>query len=154
VALVEQVHVEERIAAQAAALYEMVSDITRMGSWSPETTACRWIGGATAPAVGARFKGANKRGWRHWQTACTVVAAEPGRRFAFDVTLGPLPIARWAYDFVPDGDGCRVVETWTDRRPALLRRLSPFVMGVADQAAHNREGMRATLAQLRVAATS
>jgi hypothetical protein len=151
---VEQVQVEQRIAAPAAALYEMVSDVTRMGSWSPETTSCHWIGGATGPAVGARFKGTNKRGWRRWQTTCTVVAAAPGDRFAFDVALGPLPIARWAYDFVPDGGGCQVVETWTDRRRRVLRRLSPLVMGVADQAEHNRVEMQATLAQLRVAATS
>ena len=25
-------------------VYELISDVTRMGEWSPETTACAWIG--------------------------------------------------------------------------------------------------------------
>jgi len=56
-------------------VWALVSDVTRMGSWSPETTACRWVGGASGPSVGARFRGTNKRGPLLWQTTCTVTAA-------------------------------------------------------------------------------
>jgi uncharacterized protein YndB with AHSA1/START domain len=148
------VQVEEAIAASPETLYAMVSDVTSMGSWSPETTACRWIGGATGPVPGARFKGTNRNGWRRWRTTCTVVSAEPGRRFAFDVGFGPLPVARWAYDFLPDGAGCRVVETWTDRRHGWMIKVSPVAMGVSDRAGHNRESMTTTLSRLRAAAES
>lgn len=149
---VDHVAVEEHIAAQPEMLYAMVSDVTRMGSWSPETTSCRWIGGATGPAVGARFLGNNRERWRRWRTTCTVVAAQPGRRFAFRVTMGPLAVAEWAYEFQPDGDGCRVVESWRDLRAGWMRKVSPVVMGVADRLSHNREGMMTTLARLRSAA--
>jgi uncharacterized protein YndB with AHSA1/START domain len=146
------VHVEQAIAASPESLYDLVSDVTAMGSWSPETTACRWIGGATGPVVGARFKGTNRNGWRRWRTTCTVVSAERGRRFAFDVGFGPLPVARWAYDFLSDGDGCKVVETWTDRRHGWMVKVSPVAMGVSDRPGHNRESMTTTLSRLRTAA--
>jgi hypothetical protein len=148
----DQVQVEERIEALPATLYAMVSDVTRMGSWSPETTSCRWLAGATGPIVGARFKGTNRQGWRRWQTTCTVTAADPGRSFAFDVSYGPFPVSHWDYQFLPDGEGTRVVETWTDRRPGWMIKASPTVMGVADRAGHNRDGMMATLDRLRRAA--
>jgi Polyketide cyclase / dehydrase and lipid transport len=146
------VQVEQAIAASPESLYEMVSDVTSMGSWSPETTVCRWLGGATGPVLGARFKGTNRNGWRRWRTTCTVVSADSGRRFAFDVDYGPLPVARWAYDFFPDGAGCRVVETWTDRRQGWMIKVSPVVMGVSDRVGHNRESMTTTLSRLRAAA--
>jgi hypothetical protein len=150
----DELRVEEHISAAPAAVYDMVSDITRMGSWSPETTSCRWIGGATKAVAGARFRGANKNGWRRWRTTCTVVSAEAGQRFAFDVGLGPFPVAHWAYEFspAPDGDGCVVVETWIDRRPGWLIKTSPMATGVSDRLAHNRESMKATLAGLRAEA--
>jgi uncharacterized protein YndB with AHSA1/START domain len=146
------VQVEQIIAASPESLYDLVSDVTSMGSWSPETTTCRWIHGATGAAPGARFQGVNRHGWRRWRTTCTVVAADRGRRFAFDVGIGGLPVAGWAYDFLPDSSGCRVVETWTDHRHGWMIRLSPIAMGVADRASHNRDGMTTTLARLRSAA--
>lgn len=146
------VEVDEAVAAPPATVYTMVSDVTRMGEWSPENTSCRWVGGATGPAVGAQFRGANRRGWRRWSTTCTVVAADPGRTFSFEVDYGPMPVARWTYTFAADGDGSRVTEAWDDRRPWWMRRLAPVVMGVSDHAAHNRSTMRTTLARLRKAA--
>ena len=63
------------IAASPDVVYGVVSDVTRMGEWSPETVACEWIEGATGPSVGARFKGTNKRGIARWSTKPKVVAA-------------------------------------------------------------------------------
>jgi hypothetical protein len=143
------VAVEETIKGTPNALYALVSDVTRMGEWSPETTACAWLGDASGAAVGARFRGANRRGWRRWSTTCTVVDADPGRRFAFDVRIGPFEISQWAYEFAGQGDGCVVRETWTDRRPGWMKATAPFAMGVRDQAGFNREGMQTTLAALR-----
>lgn len=145
------VEVSERVPASPDVVYAMVSDVTRMGSWSPETTSCRWLAGATGPAVGVRFRGTNRRGPLLWQTTCRVTAADPGRRFAFDVHFGPLPIASWAYDLVPDGDGCRVTESWTDNRSAAVKVASVPVMGIKDRAGHNRRSMQSTLRALRAA---
>lgn len=146
------VEVSTSVAADPRAVYDLVSDVTRMGSWSPETTACRWIDGASGPAPGARFRGTNRHGPLRWVTTCTVTAAEPGRRFAFDVTFGPVAISSWAYDLHDEPGGVRVTESWSDRRPAGVRALSVPVMGIRDRAAHNRRGMLATLAALKAAA--
>ena len=40
-------------------VFAAVTDVTRMGEWSPECVGCRWIDGAGGPAVGARFEGDN-----------------------------------------------------------------------------------------------
>ena len=144
----DEVTVEERVATSAETAYELVSDVTKMGQWSPETTSCRWVGGGAGPALGARFRGSNQRGWRRWSTTCTVVAAEPAKRFAFDVKFGPLTIARWTYEFIPEGDACRIRESWTDQRPGWMSRLDTVVMGIPDRSQHNRETMQATLAQI------
>jgi Polyketide cyclase / dehydrase and lipid transport len=51
-------HDEVSLAVQAtpAALYDLVADITRTPEFSPNVVRARWIGGATGPAMGARFK--------------------------------------------------------------------------------------------------
>ena len=140
------------IAVDPKVVYDLVSDVTRMGEWSPETTSCRWVEGG-GPAVGARFRGTNKRHLARWTTTCTVTAADPGRRFAFDVNWGPWAISEWSYDIEPmDGAACRVTEGWSDKRVTALRVASPLVMGIVDRAAHNRTSMQATLAALKAAA--
>ena len=88
-------HVE----APPEVLYALVADVTRMGEWSPETVRAEWVEGATAPVVGARFRGHNKRR-AGWKTTCTVTVAEPGRQFAFEVGKGE---TAWRYSFAPSG---------------------------------------------------
>ena len=95
------------IASPAGQLYEMVSDITRMGEWSPVCRACWWDEGG-GPHVGAWFTGRNELPGQMWETRCEVVAAEPGREFAF-VVRGTV---RWGYGFDPIGGGTRVTESW------------------------------------------
>jgi uncharacterized protein YndB with AHSA1/START domain len=140
------------IAADPVKVYSLVTDLPRMGEWSPENTGGRWIGGATGAAAGARFHGSNKHGVLRWSTTVKITDATPGRRFAFDVSYGPVPISQWEYTFEPDGAGCRVTESWIDRRPAWMKVASVPVMAVANRAEHNRRGMETTLAALKVAA--
>ena len=61
-------------------------------------------------------------------------------------------IATWRYDIEPTATGCRVAETWIDERGALITFIGKVMYGVADRAAHNREGMVATLENLKAAA--
>lgn len=142
----------ETIAADPQTLYDLVADLPRMGRLSPENTGGRWIGGSTAPVVGARFKGNNRSGWRRWSTTCRVTDAEPGNRFAFDVSFAGTSVARWTYDFEPQGEATRVTERWEERRPGWMQALSGLVMGIPDRAAHNTDGMQRTLAALKAAA--
>lgn len=148
------VRVEREVRAPADLLWALVSDVTRMGEWSPETRGCRWLGGATGPALGARFRGRNSYRGRWWVTTCTVVGCEPGSSFAFEVTAGPLPVAHWAYSFEPAAGGCRVTETFTDLRARAFAVLGNVFLGVADRAAHNRSTMEETLHRLAEAAES
>lgn len=89
-------------------LYAMVSDITRMGEWSPICRECWWDDGG-GPRVGAWFTGRNVLPERTWETRSEVVAADPGREFAW-VVRGF--IARWGYTFTPIDGGTELTETW------------------------------------------
>ncbi len=149
-----EVSVQQVMSGTPDRVWSLISDVTRMGEWSPETTGCSWLKGATGPAVGARFKGNNQNGKKRWSTVCVVTQCEPAKRFVFDVNVGMLKIARWSYVIEPgaDGTGCSVTETWTDRRGALVKSLGKPLSGVADRSEHNRAGMVATLTNLAQAA--
>jgi hypothetical protein len=129
-------------------LYELVSDVARMGRISPECTGGRWLGGAAGPAVGARFKGTNRRGWIRWSTHNTVVAADPGREFAFETTESGI---RWTYRFEPHGSATLVTESreaFKDR--PLVAKAFALLLGGAE--AHDdelRQGLVDTLERLR-----
>jgi hypothetical protein len=143
------VEVSRVIAATPEELYDIVGDLPRMTELSSdEHRGGQWIGGASGPVVGARFKGRNAHGKRSWQTVATIDIADRGRQLAFDVTGGPLKVARWSYRFEPVDGGTLVTETWTDRRNALTRAIGGFLSGVSDRAAANRQAMETTLANL------
>jgi uncharacterized protein YndB with AHSA1/START domain len=153
--MTEQVSVTREIAAPAEQLWAMVSDMTRMGEWSPENVGGTWMGGATGPQPGAKFRGTNRIGRRKWKTVATVVDAEPGRRFSFRVTTMGLQVAEWSYAFEPTATGCRVTETWIEQRAGFFK----LVTGVADRAStdrasHNRAGMEQTVERLAAVAES
>ena len=65
------------IAAEPEAVYALISDLPRMGSWSPECTGVSWRGDLRGAVPGARFIGHNRSGWVRWSTFGEVVAAEP-----------------------------------------------------------------------------
>ena len=149
------VSVSRTINAPAQRVWSLISDVTRMGEWSPETTSCVWLKGATAPALGARFKGINQNGKKQWSTTCKVSQCEPAKSFAFLVDVGPIKVAGWSYDIEAgdsSGTSCTVTETWTDRRGWLAGKLGKPLSGVADRSEHNRAGMVTTLDNLAAAA--
>ncbi len=96
------------VAAPPQQVWELVSDITRTGEFSPVVEACWWDEGHGL-AVGSSFTGRNVTPARTWETRCRVVELEPGRRFAWEVGAGWV---RWAYDVEPAGDGTRLTESW------------------------------------------
>jgi 2-polyprenyl-3-methyl-5-hydroxy-6-metoxy-1,4-benzoquinol methylase len=143
-----QVHID----AVPDVVYGVVSDVTRMGEWSPETTRCVWLDGATGPTVGARFKGTNKRGFVSWSTKPRVVAAEPGREFTFDVGTD----TRWTYRFDEDGSGTNLTESFEMLRD--LRWYYAFaerwIMRIEDRRADLERGMVATLERIKAVVES
>lgn len=135
-------------------VYALVSDLPRMGKWSPECVRCEWIAGATEAAPGARFKGYNRRGVRRWSTKSEVVVAEPGQEIAWETrSVFDLPVARWGYRIEPAaGGGSKVTETWRDQRGALMKVLGLLASGVSDRETHNTAGMEATLQRIKAEA--
>ena len=146
------VEVTTSVAADPDAVYALVSDIRRMGEWSPECCGGQWIRGATGPAVGAWFKGMNRNGRRTWSSKCQVTEAVPGRAFAFDVHFGPHTTGHWGYRIESSDGGCTVTEWTIDRRPRWLRVIYPYALGIKDRAARNRENMQITLERIKEAA--
>lgn len=144
------------IAAPPALVWKLVSDITRMGEWSPECERCEWTDGAQGPHAGARFNGHNRIGSRTWTTMSEVVESVEGRVFEFAVGGVTSPTSRWRYEMEATADGrTRLTESMEGYRTGLffnlVRRLAT---GVADRAEHNRKGIEETLARIKAAAES
>lgn len=140
------------IHAAAEVVYDLVADPMRMAEWSPECVRCRWIGSATQPAVGARFRGTSRNGRRRWTTTSTIVEVRPAELFAWDVTYFGQPVARWEYRIEPHPEGVQLVESVEDRRGSLLRAVSPYITGSADRAERNADTMESTLQAVKAAA--
>ena len=143
-----QVEVSKIIAATPEQLYALVSDLCRMGEWSPENTGGKWVKGATGPAVGAKFEGTNQLGKKKWKTLSTVAIAELAREFAFDVTAAGMKVARWGYRLDAVDGGTNVTQYWDDHRSAVISKMTGIALGVKDRAAHNAAGMEQTLDRL------
>jgi hypothetical protein len=130
-------------------IWALVSDVTKIGRYSPETFEAEWLEGATGPAVGAKFRGhvkRNQKGPTYW-TTCTVTASEPGREFAFGVGPADKPLNVWRYELSPSGDGTEVTESFTLAQTVPLR-LYWAVLGWA-RGKTNRNGMQTTLERIK-----
>lgn len=130
----------------------MVSDLTRMHEWSPESDGTTWLNGASEAVPGAVFKGTNKAGKKEWATKGTVIEAEPGHLLSFRVSAFGMKVALWTYRIEPTTDGCTVTESWDDERGAFIKVTGKVATGVGDRKTHNRAGMEATLRNLKAAA--
>jgi uncharacterized protein YndB with AHSA1/START domain len=139
------------IEAAPERVWALITDITRMGEWSPECRGGRWSRGVTGPAVGARFVGFNAYGRLRWRTHCRVVECEEPRNFSFTVAENGMT---WGWRLEPDGAGTRLTQ-WRERtsRPNLLARalVASGLLG-NDREALMREGMERTLAAVKATA--
>jgi ribosome-associated toxin RatA of RatAB toxin-antitoxin module len=143
------------VQAPPEALYDLVSDVTRMGDWSPECHRAQWLDGVTEAAVGARFKGFNKRK-RSWATTSTITSADRGHDFAFAVGKPDRPQTRWRYTFEAAGDGTDVTETCeiVVEPGAFARWLTKVGTGVpwSERPEQLRTSIEQTLANLKAVA--
>jgi len=137
------------MAAPPARIWELVSDVTQIGRFSPETFEAEWLDGARGPEVGARFWGhvrRNERGPVYW-TVCTVTACVPERVFSFGVGKPGSPLNTWSYRLEPTGDGTDVTESFALSR-ALPLRIYWALFGWA-RGRRNRNDMRRTLERVK-----
>ena len=148
---VATVSVSRVIAATPERLYDLITDLPRMGEWSPENQGGRWMHGASGAACDVRFKGRNRNGWRRWSTVAKVLIADRPREFVFEVTSRGFRVAKWGYVLESVTGGTRVTETWYDNRSSLFAKVSSTAVGVRNRAEFNRVGMEQTLERLAAA---
>lgn len=135
--------------APSARVWDLVSDVTRIGEFSPETFEARWTRGSTGPAEGAAFKGHVKRngvGPTYW-TLCKVTACEPERLFEFSVGSDSVTVNNWGYRLEPEGSGTKVTEYFR-LEPSLPMRIYWTVFG-RSRGKSNAKGMRTTLERMK-----
>lgn len=149
-----ELRAEVRVDAPPRRVWDALTDLTRMPTWSPELVRTLPLGLPGRPdrrelRAGRQFVGVNRRGPVVWPTRNRVVAVEPERLLAWDTVSSG---ARWVFELQPDGDGTRVVQ----RRPVgagltLLSRAFAGVLlgGGASHADELEDGMRATLEALK-----
>lgn len=140
-----------QIHAPADALWDLITDIGRTGEWSPESAGGVWLDGARGPAVGARFRGTNRRGRVTWSTTCEVVAADRGREYSFVTGSAARPETLWRYRLEPDGPGTRVTQSFELVKPLsrLARLVIRLTLGVTDRQADLPDNVRASLTNLK-----
>ena len=141
------------IRATPAALYDLVTDITRTRISALKSSG-RNGSAATGPAVGARFKAYNtpRRG-PAWSTKPVITVAHPGREFAFTRTVLFAGTLEWRYRFIPENGATRVIESYTVIKP--ITTVGWFVVttvfGETQRKAALRAGMQETLRRIKAA---
>jgi len=137
--------------ASPADVWALVSDISRIGEFSPETFDAEWLGRARTegPGVGRKFRGHVKRngiGPVYW-SVCRVDAWEPEREFAFTVMLRSIPVNTWRYRITPTAGGCDVTESFQLASVPVLKTYWT-IMG-RWRGRTNVEGMTQTLERMK-----
>lgn len=146
------------IAAPPDRVWDLVTDVRRIGEFSPECVHAEWLDGATGPEVGARFAGTNRIAGREWTRTCTVVESEPLRRFSYVVgdRYDGAPSGRWTFELEPEGEGTILVQRYQHEPSGRsgARILAEEDPSKASDIVTNRsrmlaEGMEATLEAMR-----
>lgn len=136
--------------ATPAACWDLVSDVTRIGEFSPETFEAEWTRGSTGPEKGATFRGHVKRngvGPVYW-APCKVTACETERLFEFTVMAGGR-VNNWGYRLEPldGGTRTRITEYFRLENTPVLR-VYWLLLGRV-RAKTNTSGMRTTLERMQ-----
>lgn len=147
-----------RMAAPVDRVWDLLTDVTRIGEFSPETFEAERLDGATGPRAGVRFRGhvrRNGRGPVYW-TTCQVIACEPERKFAFAVIAAGRTVNTWRYQLAPvSGDpqaGADVTESFQLSATPLVRLY--WLAAGHWRKRTNLNGMRATLERMKAVAES
>jgi hypothetical protein len=136
------------IRATPEAVWDLISDITRMGEWSPECVRAEWVDGANRAGLGARFHGYNRRGQMEWDVPCVVTVCERARTFAFDVPPDSPVATRWRFDVTPSDRGTMLTESFD----APIINVEGSVANYEGRFEALVAGVETTLARVKVAA--
>jgi uncharacterized protein YndB with AHSA1/START domain len=123
----KKARVQVEVGARVSQVWALVADVTRIGEWSHECRSARWLGGATGPAPGARFRGRNRAGWARWGRTCEIVALDPPHAFCWRTvpTLLFPDSTEWRIELEPKpGDRTLITQSFAvERAPWVLDRL-------------------------------
>jgi uncharacterized protein YndB with AHSA1/START domain len=136
------------ISRPIAEVFEAISDVTRMGEWSPECTAGRWIDGASGPAVGAKFEGDNVARMgpvtlKKWTSISEVTDYVQNEVFGFVAE----DHTHWRYDFL-EREGKAVVTESFSHPPYAGRQRVVYGMLLGRQSTMIK-GMQFTLDRVK-----
>lgn len=139
------------INAPAEAVWSVISDLKRMGEWSPQCKKMFIRGGNVG--VGTRTININRRGPLVWPTTSKVIRFEPNKALSFRVSENHTV---WSYAITPSGDGV----TLTEKREAANGEttavsnflVDKFMGGIPNFEAELRLGMAETLSKIKRAA--
>lgn len=142
------------VGAPPEKVWDLVSDITKMGDYSPEVVEAEWLDGATGPALGARYRGHVRRNenWPvlYW-TTCEITECRRGEVFEFKVIMGDRPVNTWRYEFRATEDGDTEVTESFDLGDNLFTKLWRPVGGFLREQ-RNRRDMLRTLERVKAVA--
>lgn len=142
------------INSPADKIWALVSDVTRMGEYSPEVIEAEWIGGATGPAVGVRYRGHVRRNenwpFLYW-TTCEITECAPGGVFEFAVMMRDRPINTWRYEFRATQEGGTDVTESFDLGDNLYTRIWRPLGGFLRERRNQRDMLR-TLERIKAVA--
>ena len=141
-----------RIDAPVSRVWDLVSDVTRIGEFSPETFEAKWTRGSTGPEVGASFAGHVKRngvGPTYW-SPCKVTRCVEGELFEFGVGTDAITVNNWGYRLTPVGpEGAATdVTEYFRLEPRLPMRVYWLILGRL-RGRTNEKGMRTTLERMK-----
>lgn len=122
--------VEATTTADVARVWDRITDPAHPVGASPELVDAWWLDGG--PALGAHFRGVNRRDEREWSTTSTVTGFVEHERYQWTVEALDDPISSWTYELEGSEAGTRIRFTC---------RLGPGPSGLT--AAHARQPDRA-----------
>lgn len=138
------------IKASAEEVWKVVSDLKRMGEWSPQ---CRKIivRGGGPITLGTKTINVNKRGLLVWPTTAKVVRYEPNKEIAYRIKENG---SVWSFTITPSDNGVKL----TERReaPNNTSKVSQVLINVAMGGekpfdAELVDGMNQTLTKIKLA---
>lgn len=118
--------VEVVVDATVSQVWAVVSDVTRIGEWSHECHAARWLGDANGPSPGARFRGRNRARWAHWSRTNEITNIDPPHEIGWRTvpTLLFPDSTQWHIRLEPFEGRTHITQSFTVlRAPWLLDRL-------------------------------
>ncbi|MBK5217878.1 MAG: SRPBCC family protein [Propionibacteriales bacterium] len=108
------------IEAAPAKVWEVVSDLKRMGEWSPQCRKMYVLGGRVKK--GTRTLNINHQGKLFWPTNAKVIEFEPEKKLAFRIAENRTV---WSYELEPTATGTRITES--RKAPHGVSRVSNFL---------------------------